>query len=185
MSQYPSPHRCGACDAPAVFRYALCAPDERPAAALQRRPAYRCPTCFPVGKPDYLAGVQADQLDWLLIVDPAYTRDALDPRCDCGLPADHRNPLSGEPRPCADETSRIALPGRSSRPPVRQPLAPVLAITGAGPIKAGAPHPPRHSVTSDESPELGAFPCPRDCGGWITPTRVHTCPDGVTPGGVR
>jgi hypothetical protein len=185
MSQYPSPHPCGACDAPAVFRYALCAPDERPAAALQRRPTYRCPACFPVGKPDYLAGVQADALDWVLVVDPAYTRDALDPRCDCGLPADHRNPLSGEPRPCADETSRIALPGASSRPPVRPALAAVLTITGAVADRAGALASPRHSVTSDESPELGAFPCPRDCGGWITPTRVHTCPDGVTPGAGR
>lgn len=181
MLQYPSPHRCGACDAPAVFRYALCAPDERPAAALQRRPRYRCPACFPVGKPDFLAGVQADALDWLLIVDPSYTRDVLDPRCDCGLPADHRNPLSGEPRPCADETTRIALPGSGSRPPVRPALAAVLDLTLATGRALGIHDVGADSVTSDESLHPGAFPCPRECGGWITPTRVHTCPDGVTP----
>jgi hypothetical protein len=104
--QYPAPHRCGACDAPAGL--------------------YRCPTCFPVGKADYVATSRLDGLDWVLVIDPAYTRAILDPRCDCGLPADHRNPLSGMPRPCADETERIAIPGRSARPPVRPTVAPVL-----------------------------------------------------------
>jgi hypothetical protein len=44
----------------------------------------------------------------------------LQPLCDCGLPRDHRNPgRGGEPRPCADETARIALVGETrSRPPV-------------------------------------------------------------------
>lgn len=39
--------------------------------------------------------------------------------CSCGLPLDHRHPLTGEPRPCADETARIALDELPrSRPPV-------------------------------------------------------------------
>jgi hypothetical protein len=43
----------------------------------------------------------------------------LQPLCSCGLPRDHRHPVSGEPRPCADETARIALDeGRRGRPPV-------------------------------------------------------------------
>jgi hypothetical protein len=42
----------------------------------------------------------------------------LRPLCACSLPLDHRRPLDGsEPRPCADETARIALPG-AGRPPV-------------------------------------------------------------------
>lgn len=42
----------------------------------------------------------------------------LQPLCSCGLPRDHRHPVSGEPRPCADETARIALDEGRSRPPV-------------------------------------------------------------------
>lgn len=44
----------------------------------------------------------------------------LQPLCDCGLPRDHRNPgRGGEPRPCADETARIALDSATrTRPPV-------------------------------------------------------------------
>jgi hypothetical protein len=44
----------------------------------------------------------------------------LQPLCGCGLPRDHRNPgRGGEPRPCADETARIALDDETrSRPPV-------------------------------------------------------------------
>jgi hypothetical protein len=39
--------------------------------------------------------------------------------CACGLPLDHRHPRSGEPRPCDDETARIALDDEPrSRPPV-------------------------------------------------------------------
>ena len=38
--------------------------------------------------------------------------------CSCGLPLDHRNPFGGEPRGCADETERIGLPTRRSKPPV-------------------------------------------------------------------
>jgi hypothetical protein len=128
--QYPGSSRCGACDAPAVFRFALCAPDERPADALTRRGRLRCPACFPVGKADYVAAQPVDSYDWLLVVDPAYTRAVVEPLCDCGLPADHRSPLSGEPRPCADETARIAIPGRSSRPPVRAHVAPVVVMRG-------------------------------------------------------
>lgn len=45
----------------------------------------------------------------------------LRPLCPCGLPRDHRHPAAGDPRPCADETARIAL-GESRRPPV--PAAP-------------------------------------------------------------
>lgn len=43
----------------------------------------------------------------------------LQPLCACGLPRDHRNPgRGGEPRPCSDETARIALDETNSRPPV-------------------------------------------------------------------
>jgi hypothetical protein len=42
----------------------------------------------------------------------------LQPLCPCGLPRDHRHPVTGEPRPCADETARIALEEGRSRPPV-------------------------------------------------------------------
>ena len=38
--------------------------------------------------------------------------------CSCGLPLDHRHPITGEPRPCVDETTRIALEEGRSRPPV-------------------------------------------------------------------
>jgi hypothetical protein len=39
--------------------------------------------------------------------------------CSCGLPLDHRHPMTGEPRPCDDETARIALDAEPrSRPPV-------------------------------------------------------------------
>lgn len=39
--------------------------------------------------------------------------------CACGLPLDHRHPVTGEPRPCEDETARIALPGETrTKPPV-------------------------------------------------------------------
>jgi hypothetical protein len=79
--------------------------------------------------------------------------------CSCGLPLDHRHPMTGEPRPCDDETARIALPDEGrTKPPVPG------------------------SVTRDESLDI---PCPRGCGGFITPTAVHTCPDGVTPHGAR
>lgn len=124
--QYPPAHRCGACDAPAVFRYATCSPHERPGDALRRRPLFRCPACFPGGKPDYVAAIPADHVEWLLVIDAAYTRDVLEPRCGCGLPADHRAPLSGEPRPCADETARIVFPGSESRPPVAPSHAAIL-----------------------------------------------------------
>lgn len=43
----------------------------------------------------------------------------LQPLCGCGLPRDHRNPAAGEPRPCADETARIALAEGRPRPPAR------------------------------------------------------------------
>jgi hypothetical protein len=40
------------------------------------------------------------------------------PLCACGLPLDHRHPLSGEPRPCEYETARIApVDGGRHRPP--------------------------------------------------------------------
>jgi hypothetical protein len=43
----------------------------------------------------------------------------LQPLCPCGLPRDHRHPITGEPRPCADETARIALDDETrTRPPV-------------------------------------------------------------------
>lgn len=43
----------------------------------------------------------------------------LQPLCSCGLPRDHRHPRTGEPRPCADETARIAgVDERRGRPPV-------------------------------------------------------------------
>jgi hypothetical protein len=39
--------------------------------------------------------------------------------CRCGLPLDHRHPVTGEPRPCDDETARIALDDETrTRPPV-------------------------------------------------------------------
>lgn len=39
--------------------------------------------------------------------------------CSCGLPLDHRHPRTGEPRPCPDETARIALDDATrTRPPV-------------------------------------------------------------------
>ena len=39
--------------------------------------------------------------------------------CSCGLPLDHRHPITGEPRPCDGETSRIAMAGEArTRPPV-------------------------------------------------------------------
>lgn len=126
----PPPTRCGACDAPAVIRFALVAPDELPAAAIARRPQYRCPACSPLRSPDWIAGARTDALDWLVVVDPAFTRELLDPRCGCGLPADHRDPVSGEPRPCLDETARIALPTeRGSRPPVPNPPAVVIPFS--------------------------------------------------------
>jgi hypothetical protein len=126
----PPPTRCGACDAPAVVRFALCSPDELPAAAIARRPQYRCPTCSPLRSPDWIATARADAHDWLIVVDPAFTRELLNPRCACGLPADHREPLSGEPRPCLDETTRIALPTeRGSRPPVPGPPAVVIPFS--------------------------------------------------------
>lgn len=42
----------------------------------------------------------------------------LQPLCRCGLPLDHRHPVTGEPRPCSDETARIALTEGRTRPPV-------------------------------------------------------------------
>lgn len=130
------PPRCGFCDAAAVIRFALCAPDERPTVALQRRPQYRCPSCSPLGSPDWIATARVDSLDWLVVVDAAFTRAALDPRCACGLPADHREPASGDPRPCADETARIAMPDRRSARP-RPPAAVVELRQPAGELPAG------------------------------------------------
>lgn len=49
-------------------------------------------------------------------VPPVPPRQQPDP-CSCGLARDHRNPVTGEPRPCTDETARIGLPG-PGRPPV-------------------------------------------------------------------
>jgi hypothetical protein len=190
------PARCGACDAPAVVRFALCAPDERPAAALTRRPQYRCPACSPLGVPDFLAAVRVDSLDWLVVVDPAFTREALDPLCACGLPADHREPLSGEPRPCADETERIALPGvvRRRPPGVVRPLplrraddsdvvfsqraAAAIADLIESDLRARGVG---DEDQADDGDDRFTIACPR-CRGGISPVRVHTCPDGVTPG---
>ncbi len=63
---------------------------------------------------------EAARLRALLDVEPvvADTVQVAHLLCDCGLPANHRNPRRGDPRPCADETARIALPGAASKPPV-------------------------------------------------------------------
>ncbi len=62
---------------------------------------------------------EADRLRALLAVEPVVddTVQVAHLLCDCGLPANHRNPRRGDPRPCADETARIALPGRRQRLP--------------------------------------------------------------------
>lgn len=42
----------------------------------------------------------------------------LQPLCACGLPLDHRHPITGEPRGCEFETARIApVDGGRHRPP--------------------------------------------------------------------
>jgi hypothetical protein len=42
--------------------------------------------------------------------------------CSCGLPLDHRHPITGEPRGCEFETERIApVDGGRHRPPVQPP----------------------------------------------------------------
>jgi hypothetical protein len=44
----------------------------------------------------------------LWVIDAGFVADAIDVEvCGCGLPADHRNPGSGEPRPCVGETVRM------------------------------------------------------------------------------
>ena len=90
---------------------------------------YLCGAHFPAGSPDFVAAQRVDSLAWLLVIDPAFTRDQLGERCACGLPADHRHPMAGEPRGCLDETARIAIP--SARPTLRPP-APVLALPSRG-----------------------------------------------------
>lgn len=51
------------------------------------------------------------------------TTRMLRPLCSCGLPLDHRHPITGEPRGCEYETERIALTeARGSRPPVPQSI---------------------------------------------------------------
>jgi len=65
--------------------------------------------------------VELDRLQSMLDSQPAGAGDTLRflrPLCACGLPLDHRHPVSGEPRPCADETARIALSEARTRPPV-------------------------------------------------------------------
>lgn len=54
----------------------------------------------------------------------------LQPLCGCGLPRDHRTPSRGEPRPCADETARIALEESRSRPPVPGSVTVTEAMLG-------------------------------------------------------
>jgi hypothetical protein len=57
----------------------------------------------------------------------------LQPLCSCGLPLDHRHPITGEPRPCDGETERIAMPGETrTRPPV-----PTLSPVGGTVVIAG------------------------------------------------
>lgn len=56
----------------------------------------------------------------------------LQPLCSCGLPRDHRHPISGEPRPCADETARIALEDETrTRPPVPSSVTRDETVGGA------------------------------------------------------
>lgn len=65
---------------------------------------------------------EASRLQSMLDVQPegsdGDTIRMLQPLCSCGLPRDHRHPVTGEPRPCSDETARIALDEGRSRPPV-------------------------------------------------------------------
>jgi hypothetical protein len=68
---------------------------------------------------------EAERLQALLDSQPAAsagdTLRFLRPLCGCGLPLDHRHPVSGEPRGCADETARIALADAPrGKPPVPQ-----------------------------------------------------------------
>lgn len=106
MSLSPFPHTCGACLAPAVVRFVLAGPLERPQAALERRAHYACAEHAPTAGVGRLGRLAPDRV---LVIDPSFTRDAMGELCACGLPVDHRAPASGEPRPCqvTDETVRM------------------------------------------------------------------------------
>ena len=54
----------------------------------------------------------------------------LQPLCSCGLPLDHRHPVTGEPRPCSDETARIAMDESRPRPPVPGSVTVTEAMLG-------------------------------------------------------
>ena len=53
--------------------------------------------------------------------------------CSCGLPLDHRHPVTGEPRGCEFETARIAaVDGGRHRPPVTPPVSVTRDETAGG-----------------------------------------------------
>lgn len=82
----PDPVPCGACAAPAVFRFALAHPRESVVDALATRAQYRCAAHFGVGRPLWTAHLSPRYL----VVDPAFTAVAIGPLCDCGMPlAEH------------------------------------------------------------------------------------------------
>lgn len=65
------------------------------------------------------------RLQAMLDVQPASDGDTirlLQALCSCGLPLDHRHPISGEPRGCEFETERIApVDGGRHRPRLLPP----------------------------------------------------------------
>jgi hypothetical protein len=136
------------------------------------------------------------ELQAMLDAQPADAGDTLRflrPLCACGLPLDHRHPVSGEPRPCADETAKIALPGRpSGKPPVPMTERAAEAIIDL--VDADRRLRTTDSVTRDDSRPMTAAcgrcghrridhilgPCDVARGG----VRVDDC-DGFLAGGDR
>lgn len=97
--------RCGECDAPAVIRYALANADEQPKRALRTRALLRCAAHNPFTSPTLLGGFAPR----FVVVDPEFSRRATGPRCDCGLPAGHRQPASGDGRRCLSPDDAAVL----------------------------------------------------------------------------
>lgn len=133
MSDHPVQRRCDECEAPAVVRFTISRRSRSPRASFRDQAHHRCPVHAPTFDPAYLWGLGATET--VIVLDPAYTRQALGVRAS----------IDDQTRPFPPIGTTVRR-----RPPV--PAAAVVQeLQGADLLRALADAIEADSVTGDET----------------------------------